>query len=121
MKKSLVQNKNIIKKSPTHGYGVFAGKTYKKGDIIEECYLIITRGKDQALEDYYFDADGKYALLTGHGIIYNHSEDENAVYYINTRRKLATIKALRRIKKGEEIFVSYGDEWFKDRKIKCKK
>ena len=116
MKKELFQNKISVKRSRTHGYGVFAGKTIQKGEIIEECYVLITRGKDKALEDYYFDGDGKYALLTGYGIIYNHSDDDNAEYHINVKRRLATIKASRKIKKGEEIFVSYGDEWFKDRK-----
>lgn len=120
MTKALKQNKIHVKKSTTHGYGVYAGKTIKKGEVIEECYLILTRGKDRALEDYYFDADGKYALLTGFGIIYNHSDNENADYKINVKRRLAVIKANRTIKKGEEIFLSYGDKWFSSRKIKPK-
>lgn len=120
MKKILFRNNIIVKKSSIHGYGVFAGKTIKKGEIIEECYVLITRGKDPALEDYNFDANGKYALLTGYGIIYNHAENENADYYIYPKRKLAVIKANRTIKKGEEITVSYGEEWFKDRKVKPK-
>lgn len=118
MKKTLFRNNIIVKKSSIHGYGVYAAKTLKKGDIIEECYILITRGKDSALEDYYFDAKGKYALLTGYGIIYNHSEDENADYFLYPKRKLAVFKANRTIKKGEEITVSYGDGWFKDRKVK---
>lgn len=121
MKKELFQNKISVKKSRTHGYGVFADKTIQKGETIEECYVLITKGKDKALEDYYFDGDGKYALLTGFGIIYNHSDEDNAEYFINVKRRLATIKALRKIMKGEEIFVSYGEDWFKDRKIKKQK
>lgn len=120
MKKILEQNKIYVKKSRTHGYGVYAGKTIKKGEVIEECYVLITRGKDRALEDYYFDAKGKYALLTGFGIIYNHSDDENADYIIDVKRRLATIKAIRTIKKGDEIFLSYGDKWFSSRKLKPK-
>jgi SET domain-containing protein len=99
---------------------VFAGKDIKKGEIIEECYIILTKGKDKALEDYYFDAKGKDALLTGYGIIYNHCDDDNAEYTLNMTRRLATFKAIRHIKKGEEIFVSYGDEWFGSRGKKAK-
>jgi SET domain-containing protein len=120
MKAKLFVNKLIVKKSPTHGYGVFAGKTYKKGELIEECYVLLTSGKEKALEDYYFAAGRKYALLTGFGIIYNHSDDENADYVINAKKRLCTIKAMRTIKKGEEIFVSYGPGWFKSRGLTAK-
>jgi len=112
----LFQNKIYVKKSRTHGYGVFADKTIRKGEKIEECYMIISRkGGDKALEDYYFDAKGKHAIFTGYGIIYNHTTDPNADYFINVKRRIATIKAARTIKKGEEIFVSYGEDWFSSR------
>lgn len=120
MKTKLIHNSLIVKKSPMHGYGVFAGKDIKKGEIIEECYIILTKGKDKALEDYYFDAKGKDALLTGYGIIYNHCDDDNAEYTLNLKRKLATFKAIKPIKKGQEIFVSYGDDWFSSRGKKAK-
>jgi SET domain-containing protein len=121
MKKQLFVNKIIVKKSSTHGYGVFAAKAFKKGEIIEECYIIISRGGDRKLEDYYFDVNGKYGLFTGFGIIYNHSDNPNADYHINAKRKLTTFKANRAIKKGEEIFISYGEEWFSSRNMKEKK
>lgn len=117
MKRKLFQNKIVVKKSSMHGYGVFADKTFKKGEIIEECYLIVSKGGDKGLEDYYFDANGKYAMLTGFGCIYNHLDEPNADYTINTKRKFATFKAEQKIRKGEEIFISYGDDWFKTRDI----
>ncbi|MEO8401118.1 MAG: SET domain-containing protein-lysine N-methyltransferase [Gammaproteobacteria bacterium] len=115
MRKKLFQNKVSVKKSSRHGYGVFAEKTLKKGEKIEECYIIISRGGDKALEDFYFDVKGKYAIFTGYGSIYNHSDDENATYTINKHKRIATIKALTTIYKGEEIFVSYGKGWFSSR------
>ena len=121
MKTQLFQSKIYVKKSSTHGYGVFAGKTFKKGEKIEECYIIVSRrGGDKVLEDFYFDVNGKYGVFTGFGSIYNHSEDANADYLINEKNRCATIKAYRPIRKGEEIFVSYGDEWFSDRGFKPK-
>ena len=118
MKAKLFQNKLSVKKSSKHGYGVFAEKTIKKGELIEECYIILSKGGDDVLQDYYFDANGKYALFTGFGSIYNHSDDPNADYTINKKNKLATLKADRTIRKGEEIFVSYGNEWFSSRGLK---
>jgi hypothetical protein len=120
MKSKLFQNKIYVKKSKTHGYGVFAGKTLKKGEKIEECYIIISRGGDRKLEDFYFDVKGKYGIFTGFGIIYNHSDDPNATYTINVKKRLTTFKANRTIRKGEEIFISYGEEWFSDRGITAK-
>jgi uncharacterized protein len=120
MKAKLFQNKLLVKKSSLHGYGVFAQKTIKKGEKIEECYIIISRGGDKTLEDFYFDAKGKCAVFTGFGSIYNHAEEPNADYTINIKNRVATIKASKTIRKGEEIFVSYGDEWFSDRGLKPK-
>lgn len=120
--KKLFQNKLIVKKSKVHGYGVFAGKNIRKGEKIEECYFILTSGGDRTLEDFYFQAKKrKYALLTGYGIIYNHSDDINADYSINVAKRIATIKAVKAIKKGEEILISYGDKWFSSRGLKSKK
>lgn len=120
MKKKLFQNKLVVKKSSTHGYGVFAEKKIRKGEIIEECYVIISKGGDRKLEDYYFDANGKYAIFTGFGIIYNHSDEPNADYKINLKTRIATIRAEETIPKGSEILVSYGEQWFSDRGIKPK-
>lgn len=120
MKKKLFQNKIAIRRSPTHGYGVFAEKKLRKGEKIEECYMIISKGGDKGLEDFYFDAKGKNAIFLGYGSIYNHSDDANADYNINMKRRIATIIAARTIQKGEEIFISYGDEWFSSRNLKSK-
>jgi len=120
-KKVLFQNNLIVKKSRTHGYGVFAGKKIRKGEKIEECYFILTRGGDRRLDDYYFyAAKRKYAIFTGFGSIYNHSNDPNADYKLNLKRKVATITAAETIQKSEEIFVSYGKYWFKDRGYELK-
>jgi SET domain-containing protein len=121
MKQKLVLNKIVVKKSALHGYGVFALKDFRKGELIEECYALISKkGGDKFLEDFYFDCKGQYALLTGFGSIYNHSDEPNADYDISFRNKLATIRADVSIRKGEEIFVSYGDEWFTSRDLKPK-
>lgn len=121
MAKPLFQNKIYVKKSRIHGFGVYAGKKIRKGEKIEECYFLLSyRGGDKKLEDYYFDAKGKYAMLLGFGCIYNHAEEPNADYTINMKRRIFTFKAERTIQKDEEIFVSYGDKWFKSRNLKPK-
>jgi SET domain-containing protein len=120
MKNILFQNKLIVKKSKLHGYGVFAGKTIKKGEKIEECYMLVTKRDDIALENFYFDARGRNALLLGFGCIYNHSNDPNADYVLKIKQRVAIIKATKLIPKGNEIFIDYGEEWFSSRGKKSK-
>lgn len=98
----LILNKILVKKSARHGFGVFAEKSIKKGEIIEQCYFILTQGKDNNLEDFYFYAKRKYAVLLGYGSIYNHSDDPNADYSLNINKRIATIKANRNIKKAKK-------------------
>lgn len=116
----LILNKIAVKKSLRHGFGVFAEKSIKKGEILEQCYFILTKGDDANLEDFYFHAKRKYAVLLGYGSIYNHADEPNADYTLNINKRIATIKAVKNIKKGEEILISYGEEWLKSRKVKLK-
>ncbi len=117
----LFLNKIYVKKSYRHGFGVFADKKIRKGEKIEECYFILSKGWDEALEDYYFAVNRKYAVFLGFGSIYNHSENPNADYRINVNKRIATIKAQCDIQKGEEILISYGEDWFKSRDRLLKK
>jgi SET domain-containing protein len=120
MKSKLIQNKIRVKKSLIHGYGVFAEKAIKKGQIVEECHAVITRVEDDILGDYFFNIRGRNAVLTGFGWIYNHSEDPNVDYEFNFKHRIMVFKAERNIKKGEELYVSYGDDWFESRDTKPK-
>ncbi|MHB1948413.1 MAG: SET domain-containing protein-lysine N-methyltransferase [Gammaproteobacteria bacterium] len=120
MNKKLFQNKLAVRKSPIHGYGVFAEKDIRKGEKIEECYFILSDCEDDIIMDFIFDAGGRSALLLGYGSLYNHSENPNADYIINRKTRIATFTAAEAIKKGQEIFVSYGDEWFSSRGVKKK-
>lgn len=117
-----IQHNNlIVQKSPIHGFGVFADKDFAKGEIIEECYAILSDGRDRVLFNYYFGANGKYATLTGFGFIYNHSEQPNASYYYDELSQMVIFTALQDIKKNEEIFISYGKSWFSMRKMPINK
>lgn len=116
----LFRNDIYVMKSRMHGYGVFAGKKIRKGEKIEECYIIFSRGGDRKLENYYFDAKGKYATFLGYGAIYNHADEPNTDYTIGINKCIATFKAKRTIKKGEELTITYGEGWFADRRLKPK-
>jgi SET domain-containing protein len=120
MNKKLFLNKLAVKKSTIHGFGVFAEKDMRKGEMIEECCFVFSDTEDEVIIDYIFEAGKKFALLFGYGSLYNHSDEPNAEYNFNLKRRVATFKASESIKKGQEIFVSYGDEWFDTRDLKKK-
>ena len=116
-------SKNYIDISRIKGRGVFAGHSYNKGDIIEIAHYI----KDKTLtynynimKDYLFKYDEDYSLIClGNGSLYSHSDVPNCIYKIlDNKMYFICIKS---IKKDEEIFISYGDEWWENRKDRINK
>jgi hypothetical protein len=99
--------------------GVFANNRISKGDIIEVCPAILEKTKNvqntDKLTDYHFQYGKDNSLIAlGYCSMYNHSDKPNANWQIvddNTMR----ITALENIGAGEEIFVSYGDKYWKTR------
>src|SRR5205823_8748120 len=89
-----------------------------RGEIIEECYALVEE-KFALFRNYIFETDQKSleALPLGYGAIYNHSKDYNADYIYIPEWNIIRFLAERKIEKGEEILISYGEEWFSDRKM----
>lgn len=121
MKPQLDARKLLVKKSTIQGYGVFADEDIQPNMIIEEGYLLETEGRDIRLANYIFGYDQKSLLALGFGSIYNHSEHPNADYVCDPVLSIITFRANRFIKRGEEIFISYGKEWFSSRQMRPKK
>lgn len=121
MKATLFQNKISIRRSPIHGFGVFADADMETGDLIEECYAIITTHKDMAFRDYYFAAGERDCIPAGFAMLYNHSATPNATYEFDPVHRLIVFRAVAAIQRGEEIFTSYGPQWFSCRSLKIKK
>jgi len=118
--------------SNIHFRGVFATEDIKAGELIERCPMVImgfrmNYHKDPTIWGYMFTHScpceeckkhgGHFLLVMGWGQIYNHQDDNNAAISFDLKNQLADIKALRNIAKGDEIFVSYGPEYFKNRKM----
>lgn len=115
-----------VKPSKVAGYGVFAAKDFKPGDVIEVSHALLLSTTPAELSDYifnnYFDSENPYALALGCGSIYNHAAQPNADYYFerdtDSSYGLMRIVAGTFIEKGEEIFLNYGNTWFSDRNMK---
>jgi SET domain-containing protein len=117
--KSLVQN-SYVNKSKIHGWGAFARKDIRKGGLIEQCPFIVSADEDKhpkELQSYLFtgDADDTTMIILGYGCVYNHSANNNADYYIDEDRNVIEFVANRSIKKDEEIFIDYGNDYWEAR------
>ncbi len=123
VKPQLFRGNIVVKASPIHGYGVFAAQDFHTDDLIEECYsLLINENKADApvdLDNFLFNADTFSSIPLGNGCIYNHMDKPNADYEFDTESALMTITANKYIREGEEIFISYGKNWFDLRKMKA--
>lgn len=100
---------------PNAGYGVFADKDFKKGDIIERApYLEVDTPYNNELMHYVFQSHinpNKSLVVFGYGSIYNHSNKPNILYSVNAQLpsdRLFIYSALKNIKKGDELFINYG-------------
>ena len=102
--------------SSIHGRGVFAQKTIKIGDIIEECPIIkmklqeMTVRKQMLLNYYAFmiDEHNEYTgIALGYGSLYNHSDNCNATYYFDKEKELMIFEAIQSIGKNQEITINY--------------
>lgn len=100
------------------GYGVFANKNYKKDEIVEKNKFLEYLDNSSGLENYKFKShkdSSKSIIVLGNGCMFNHKDNNNVDYYYED--DFIIYKATRDIKKNEELFINYGDNWFITRNV----
>jgi SET domain-containing protein len=110
------KNKIIVKSSNlggTFGRGVYANMSIKKGELIEEGYLLLYDGENPlkcGLYRHYLygltDRPG-VGFPLGTGGLYNHSSTDSNAYFVTFNDKFQ-IFAKKDIYDGEEILLCYG-------------
>lgn len=117
-----VWDKIGLGRSSTSGWGVFSVGHIEKGETFEIAPLLFIpkdTAKGNDLIDYVFKIDDdKYALAMGYASFYNHRNQPMANWKIDPEKAIITFTAIRDILPGEEIFVSYGKNYWKSRDIK---
>lgn len=119
-----------IRKSKIGGYGVFAQKAIAKGEVIEEAVMSRTsyRSKDlmhQELRQLCYTypckcedcrVRGTYLLISSGFInVYNHNlENPDVRFDYNLKARFIRVTAKKAIRKGKEIFHSYGSSYPKN-------
>lgn len=116
----------IMQSSPIHNRGIFATDDISIGDIIEMSPVINFNKKDlnknSILYDYIIQnpINNKFSVMLGFASIYNHSDNNNALWTFIDESTLCVI-ATKPINKGEEIFVNYGDQYWSESRKSFKK
>lgn len=113
-----MQKTIIVKKTGVKGRGVFALKNFSVGEIVEVCPVInITPKERKRVEKTIFNfyiypwrSTRSGSLVLGYGSLYNHSFEPNADWKQNFKTMSMVYRAVRPIKKGDEITVNYNGE-----------
>jgi uncharacterized protein len=109
-----------IAESPGRGRGVFTSENLSSGTIIEISPVIVLAEAERVLldqtllHDYIFlwgKEEKECCIALGYLSVYNHDYHSNAEYEMDFPAKSMSIRAVRNIKKGEEIFINYNGIW----------
>ena len=102
------------------GRGVFTSENIDKGTVIEISPVIVMSGEERKLldqtllHDYIFewgDDSKSCCMALGYVPLYNHSYRSNCEYEMDFEENMISVKAVRFIKAGEEIFINYNGNW----------
>jgi uncharacterized protein len=100
------------------GRGVFALRNFRVGEIIEAAPVIDLNSKERkncekTILNFYiypWRSTRTGCVVLGLGSIYNHSFHPNADWKQNFKTHRMVYRAIRPIKKGEEILINYNGE-----------
>lgn len=108
-----------VRPSDHSGRGVFAGRRFAKGELIEEAPVLVVPAHQRpvldrtALYDYYYGWGANLdegAIALGFGSLYNHSYRPNATYVKDFQARTVRFFALRDIEANEEITLNYNGD-----------
>jgi SET domain-containing protein len=113
----------IVGNTNLKGRGVFAQKSFSKGEIIQTVPVIIIPAEEVELIDktvlgnYYYDWENKAAgIALGLASLINHSYNPNTYYVKKFVESEIELIAYRNIEVGEEITANYNGSkspiWF---------
>ena len=102
------------------GRGVFTSTDIVKGTVIETSPVIVLSAAERKLldqtllHDYIFewgDDRRSCCMALGYVPLYNHSYRSNCEYEMDFERQVISVRSVRFIKAGEEIFINYNGDW----------
>ena len=112
----------FVARSDVHRWGVFTDKKIKKLDVIQEAPYCTFPEKELKKSDivvrYSYSSEGwdervdECVIGFGFAALYNHSEEPNCAYELDTINEVMRHYALEDIPAGSELYIDYGcGEW----------
>jgi uncharacterized protein len=108
------------------GRGVFTSGNIEEGTVIEISPVIVMSREERKLldqtllHDYIFEWGEKKdqcCMALGYVAVYNHSYRSNCEYEMDFDTASISIKTVRFIKAGEELFINYNGQWNDSKRI----
>lgn len=102
--------------SEKRGRGVFTDKSIPAGTIIETSPVIVLTAKDRKILEatklyhYVFEwgvRKRQAGMALGYVSMYNHAYEANCEYEMDYDAENISIKTVRKIAKGEELYINY--------------
>ena len=109
-----------VKNTGSRGRGVFTRTGLRKNTVIEIAPVIVMSKEDRGfldrtlLHDYIFEwgrRQQECCMALGYVPLYNHSYESNCEYEMNFEKQLITVRTVRAVKAGEELFINYNGDW----------
>lgn len=106
----------IVAPSGKEGRGIFTSKALAENTVIEISPVIVLAAKERKIIEatkmgsYIFEwgkTKKQGCVALGYVSLYNHDYTANCEYEMDFEHHLISIKTVRRIKKGEELFINY--------------
>lgn len=107
------------------GRGVYTSEPLDEDIIIEVAPVVVMSAEDRIhldktlLHDYIFEwgDKGEVIMALGYAPVYNHSYTSNCEYEMDYEASTISIRTVRPIAAGEELFINYNGSWDDDKPL----
>ena len=122
----MIQPYLTIADTSQRGRGVFTSEFISAGTILEISPVIVMKQEERIkldqtrLHDYIFEwrvDRSECCMALGYVPLYNHSRFSNCEYEMDHATETISIKAMRDIEAGEELFINYNGDWNDQRPV----
>ena len=123
---SFISDAVFVAKSKAMGRGVYTNRVLEAGLTIEIAPVIVMSSVERKLldqtllHDYIFEWGGnknQCCMALGYVPLYNHSYGSNCEYEMDFDNELISVKTVRHIREGEELYINYNGDWNNGKKV----